>query len=258
MSPARTIIEVILSYKCRMWKLIIKLENYNCLLKRNLYQSIIFVCLILSNCSIITAPYKITKEVVKSTIWVVKGTYEFSADTTKLLYKIGEYTFEVAKAPLEWPLINKDIEKIDGLPPKEAIRLDRVKNSPYTINGKTYNPMSVEEAKYYSEIGIASWYGYETLQKGGYMTANGEVFNPDGLTGAHKYLPLPIHVKVTNIENNRSIIVRVNDRGPFASEENPDAEKRIIDLSMGAAKRLGFFEKGTARVKVEVISLRKG
>ncbi|MGB9715010.1 MAG: septal ring lytic transglycosylase RlpA family protein [Thermodesulfovibrionales bacterium] len=232
--------------------------NYIYLLKRIIYQSIIILCLISSSCSIITAPYKVTKGVFKSTIWVVKGTYEFTAGTTKLLYKIGEYTFEVAKAPLDWPLINKDIEKIDGLSPKEAIRLGRVKNSPYTVNGKTYNPMSVEEAENYSEIGIASWYGYETVQKGGYMTANGEVFNPEGLTGAHKYLPLPIHVKVTNLENNRSIIVRVNDRGPFSCKENPDAEKRVIDLSMGAARKLGFFEKGTANVKVEVISLKKG
>jgi rare lipoprotein A len=90
------------------------------------------------------------------------------------------------------------------------------------------------------------------------MTANGESFNPKGLTGAHKYLPLPIHVKVTNLENSRSIIVRVNDRGPFPCEENPKSGERIIDLSMGAAKRLGFYEKGTVRVKVEVIQLKEG
>ncbi len=232
--------------------------NHNRFLKRRSYLAVMTCCLILSSCSIITAPYKITKGVMKSTVWLVKGTYEFTAGTTRLLYKIGEYTFEVAKAPLDWPLINKDIEKIDGLSPKDAIRLGRVKNSPYIVNGKTYKPMSVEEAENYSETGIASWYGYETIKKGGYMTANGEVFNPDGLTGAHKYLPLPIHVKVTNLENNRSIIVRVNDRGPFACEENPDAEKRVIDLSRGAAKKLGFYEKGTARVKIEVISLKEG
>ena len=190
---------------------------------------------------------------------MVKGTYEFTAGTTKLLYKIGEFTFEVVRAPLDWPLLNKDIETIDGLPVKEAIRLGRVKNSPYIVNGKTYYPMSTAEAKNYGETGIASWYGYETLQqKGGYMTSNGEAFNPDGLTAAHKYLPLPTHVKVTNIENHRSIIVRVNDRGPFRSEHNPGSGDRIIDLSAGAAKRLGFYGKGTTKVKVQVIQLKEG
>jgi rare lipoprotein A len=90
------------------------------------------------------------------------------------------------------------------------------------------------------------------------MTANGEAFNPNGLTAAHKYLPLPTHVKVTNLENHRSIIVRVNDRGPFPSEQNPKSGDRIIDLSAGAAKRLGFYEKGIAKVKVEVIQLKEG
>jgi len=78
------------------------------------------------------------------------------------------------------------------------------------------------------------------------MTANGEAFNPDGLNAAHKYLPLPSYVRVTNLENGRNIIVRVNDRGPFV-------DGRIIDLSAGAARRLGFFRKGTARVRVETV-----
>ncbi len=118
--------------------------------------------------------------------------------------------------------------------------------------------MSVEQASKYREVGIASWYGYETRRKkGGHMTANGEVFNPEALTAAHKYLPLPTYVKVTNLSNNRSIIVRVNDRGPFPSDKNPRSGMRIIDLSMGAAKRLGFYRAGTARVKVEVIKLKE-
>lgn len=213
---------------------------------------------VLTGCAVVTAPYEITKGAVKGCIWVVKGTYEFTAGTTKLLYKIGEFTFEVVRAPLDWQLLNKDIETIDGLAPKEAIRLGRVKNSPYTVKGKTYYPMSVEEAEHYSETGIASWYGYETVQKGGYMTANGEAFNPNVLTAAHKYLPLPTHVKVTNLENNCSIIVRVNDRGPFPGKENSESGDRIIDLSMGAAKKLGFYEKGTAKVRVETIQLKEG
>ena len=81
------------------------------------------------------------------------------------------------------------------------------------------------------------------------MTANGEAFNPNGLNAAHKYLPLPTHVRVTNLENRRSIIVRVNDRGPFV-------KGRIIDLSAGAARKLGFHKKGTARVRVETVEAK--
>jgi rare lipoprotein A len=210
----------------------------------------------LNGCALFTVPYEVTKGAVNCSVWAVKGTYELVAGTTKIVYKIGEYTFEVVRAPIDWALYKDDIDTIDGLPVKEAIRLGRVKNSPYTVHGKTYYPMSVEEAKSYSEIGIASWYGYETRnKKGGYMTANGEAFDPKGLTAAHKYLPLPIHAKVTNLKNKKSIIVRVNDRGPFPTENNPKSGDRIIDLTMQAAKKLGFYGQGTAKVKVEVIQL---
>lgn len=171
-------------------------------------------------------------------------------------YNVGGFSFHVVKAPLDWPLMRDDIEDIGGLPPKEAIRKGRVKNSPYTVNGRRYYPMSVREAKNYREAGVASWYGYETRNKrGGHMTANGEAFDPHGLTAAHKFLPLPTYVRVTNLDNNRSIIVRVNDRGPFPSATNPSSGERIIDLSMGAAKRLGFYRKGTARVRVETVKV---
>jgi rare lipoprotein A len=89
------------------------------------------------------------------------------------------------------------------------------------------------------------------------MTANGEAFNPNGLTAANKYLPIPMFVKVTNLENGKTVIVRVNDRGPFPSAHNAKSGERIIDLSMGAAKRLGFYGKGTARVRVEAIQVRE-
>ena len=180
--------------------------------------------------------YRFTKGVTKATV-----------GTGKIVYKMGDYTFHVAIAPLSWPFIHDEIESVDGLPPKEAVRKGRVKNSPYVVRGKRYVPMSVEKAKGYREEGIASWYGYETRKKkGGHMTANGEAFYPDGLSAAHKYLPLPTHVRVTNLENRRSIIVRVNDRGPFV-------KGRIIDLSAGAARKLGFYGKGTAPVLVETV-----
>jgi rare lipoprotein A len=109
--------------------------------------------------------------------------------------------------------------------------------------------MTTAQAATYREEGIASWYGDETYrQRGGHMTANGEAFDPDGMSAAHKYLPLPIFVRVTNLSNCRRIIVRVNDRGPFI-------EGRMIDLSAGAARRLGFYKHGTARVLVETVHL---
>jgi rare lipoprotein A len=154
--------------------------------------------------------------------------------------------------------MNEDIETIDGLPVKEAIRQGRVKNSPYTVKGKKYYPMTVAKAQQYKATGVASWYGNETLnQKDGHMTANGEAFNPNALSAAHKHLPLPTNVKVTNLQNGRSVIVRVNDRGPFPSDHNYASGRRIIDVSYAAAKQLGFQAQGTTRVRVETIQLEE-
>ncbi len=204
---------------------------------------------ILSGCAVVEGTY----DVISST---VKGAYYVTTGTVTAAYHIGKFTFNVVKAPIEWSLMNDDIETIDGLPVKEAIRLGRVKNSPYTVKGRKYYPMSVAKARTYRQTGIASWYGDETLnQKDGHMTANGEAFNPNALSAAHKYLPLPTNVKVTNLSNGRSVIVRVNDRGPFPSAHNPASGRRIIDLSYAAARKLGFHGKGTARVKVETVDL---
>lgn len=219
---------------------------------------LLVVLLVSAGCVLVTAPYEVTKGAVEGSVWAVRTSYTLTAGGTKIVYRIGKFTYEVVKAPLDWPLTHGDIKEIDGLPPKEAIRLGRVKDSPYTVRGKKYYPMSVEKAAHYKQVGIASWYGYETRsRKGGFMTADGEEFEPSGLTGAHKYLPLPMYVKVVNLENGRSVIVRVNDRGPFPCEANPDAGKRIIDLSMGAAKKLGMYRKGTAMVKVEAVRVRE-
>jgi rare lipoprotein A len=135
----------------------------------------------------VTFPYRVIKAAVKGTIFVVQGAYELTAGTTKLAYTIGKFTFNVVRAPLDWPLVNEDIETIDNVAPKEAIREGRVKTAPYTVKGKRYYPMSVREAEDYDETGTASWYGYETAgRKGGRMTANGEAFDPNGLTAAPK------------------------------------------------------------------------
>lgn len=214
--------------------------------------------LITTTFSALKTSYRVVKKTVKGTIWVVSGTYQLTKETTKLVYHLGEFTFEIVRAPLGYPLIRDDIQTIDGLPVKEAIRLGRVKTAPYTVNGHHYVPMTIAGAQTYEETGWASWYGEQTRRRpGGHMTANGELFNPNALTAAHKYLPLPIHVQVTNPENGKSVIVRVNDRGPFPSRHNLDSGKRIIDLSRRAAEQLGFIEQGVAKVRVETIPLEE-
>lgn len=110
--------------------------------------------------------------------------------------------------------------------------------NPYKIDGKWYYP---KEESDYSEIGIASWYGAEFHNK---LTANGELFDKNIVSAAHRTLPLPSIIKVTNLENGENLLVRINDRGPFA-------HNRILDLSEAAAKELGIWKKGTAKVKVE-------
>ncbi len=206
------------------------------------------ILIALSGCCIV-AGYKVGKGTVKTTYKVTKGATKIAIGTGKAIYTVGGFTFKVVMAPISYSLTRDEIESIDGLSPKEAIEQGRVKTAPYVVNGKRYVPMSVEKAEDYREEGVASWYGKETRKKkGGRMTANGEVFDPNGLSAAHKYLPLPFHVRVKNLENGRSILVRVNDRGPFV-------EGRIIDLSAGAARKLGFYKQGTARVRVEAVEI---
>lgn len=203
---------------------------------------LIVLCLCLISCGVVRTTYSVTAGTLKLG-------YEVTRFAGKTVYHVGKFTFTVVMAPLTWPLTRDDLESIDDLSPKEAIAQGRVKTSPYVVKGQRYLPMSVEQAWTYRQTGIASWYGYETYrQKGGHMTANGEAFDPRGLSAAHKRLPLPAFVRVTNLDNKRQIIVRVNDRGPFV-------KGRIIDLSAGAARKLGFYKKGTARVLVETVQL---
>ena len=111
---------------------------------------------------------------------------------------------------------------------------------PYKIAGKWYYP---KEDYSYSEVGTASWYGEDFNGK---LTANGERYNMNTLTAAHRTLPLPSIVKVTNLQNGRALILRVNDRGPYV-------KNRIIDLSKRAAQLLGYIGQGTTKVRVEVL-----
>jgi len=114
--------------------------------------------------------------------------------------------------------------------------------SPYTVKGRSYEVL--DSSSHYRESGIASWYGTKFHGK---HTANGEIYNLFGATAAHRSLPLPSFVRVTNLTNDRSILLRVNDRGPFRDD-------RIIDLSYGAALTLGFAEQGVAPVLVETVA----
>ena len=113
--------------------------------------------------------------------------------------------------------------------------------SPYKINGILYYPKVDYE---YSETGVASWYGPNFHGK---PTANGEIFDMNEVSAAHRTLPLPSVVRITNLDNGRSLKMRVNDRGPFARE-------RIIDVSRRGAQLLGFYRQGTARVRVEIVA----
>ncbi len=134
-------------------------------------------------------------------------------------------------------------EVIQDAVPYPAPILRAGNTSPYTVLGKSYQVM--RSAQGYREEGVASWYG---LKFHGRKTANGERFNSYLATAAHKTLPIPTWLKVTNLVNNRQIVVKVNDRGPFHGD-------RLIDLSYGAALKLGFADAGTAKVLLEAIDV---
>lgn len=133
-----------------------------------------------------------------------------------------------------------DIASIaDAVPRDEPIRASN--SRPYEVFGQRYVPMRARTP--YRETGIASWYGRKFH---GNATASGERYDMYAMTAAHRTLPLPSYVRVTNLSNQRSVVVRVNDRGPFM-------KNRLIDLSWTAAKKLGFIERGHTRVLVELV-----
>ncbi|HET9579082.1 MAG TPA: septal ring lytic transglycosylase RlpA family protein [Usitatibacter sp.] len=125
----------------------------------------------------------------------------------------------------------------DAVPRDEPFH--KYANRPYTVFGRTYVPVVNKDA--YKERGLASWYGRKFH---GQKTSSGETYDMFAMTAAHKTLPIPSFARVTNLENGKSVVVRINDRGPFHSN-------RIIDLSYAAAKKLGILGKGSAMVEVE-------
>jgi len=148
----------------------------------------------------------------------------------------SRYSQHVDSAPRH---VAKTPNTADAVPKFEPYRM--FNSRPYTVLGKHYKPMT--SGKGYHQVGHASWYGQKFH---GHLTSNGETYNMFAMSAAHKTLPLPSYVRVTNLDNNKQAIVRVNDRGPFHDD-------RIIDLSYAAAVKLGYHNKGTARVKLEVI-----
>ena len=115
------------------------------------------------------------------------------------------------------------------------------KTKPYTVLGRTYYPLQTADG--YDEVGLASWYGSDFH---GRKTANGQIYDMYGLSAAHKTLPLGTRVRVTNLSNNQSVALVINDRGPFVSG-------RILDLSYGAARDLGLVDKGVGKVRISAI-----
>lgn len=134
-----------------------------------------------------------------------------------------------------------DLSHVPDAVPKVEPRSMAGNKSPYTVLGKTYRVLP--DSYGYQERGVASWYGRKFH---GAKTSNGEIYDMYGMTAAHKTLPIPTYVQVTNLDTGKKVIVRVNDRGPFH-------DNRIIDLSYAAAQKLGFQDSGTARVEVVAI-----
>jgi rare lipoprotein A (peptidoglycan hydrolase) len=156
--------------------------------------------------------------------------------TTSYVFKKPDSTVESSSDDLE--LVDADTANFVGDDGKYS-GIFKVGN-PYEIFGVNYIPQNYED---YEEIGTASWYGDDFHGK---ATANGETYNMGSMTAAHPTLPLPSLVRVTNLRNNKSVIVRVNDRGPFA-------KNRVIDVSEKAATLLEFKGQGTTEVKVELL-----
>lgn len=147
----------------------------------------------------------------------------------------GRYSMAQDRAPSR----DLDARRIPDLEPQPVSRTLAGNRSPYSVLGRSYTVLPTEAG--YRETGVASWYGEKFH---GHKTSNGEIFDMYQVSAAHKSLPIPSYARVTNLDNNRSIIVRVNDRGPFHGD-------RLIDLSYAAALKLGYAQRGTARVQVE-------
>ncbi|HSD17312.1 MAG TPA: septal ring lytic transglycosylase RlpA family protein [Thermomonas sp.] len=164
------------------------------------------------------------------------------------LSKRGDYVAGGLFRPGESDTVPDYVPDVDAIPEPEvrAEPRSRAGNKSYSVLGKRYQVL--DNAHGYAEEGLASYYGNKFH---GRRTSNQEVYDMYAFTAAHKTLPLPSFARVTNLDNGRSIVVRVNDRGPFHAG-------RVIDLSYAAAVKLGYRDRGTARVRVEALTEQNG
>ena len=141
-----------------------------------------------------------------------------------------------------------DTHKMYGIQGDKLSIITKVPSpSNYSVKGQTYTTKTEDDAKSYTKEGMASYYH---LKFNGRRTASGDVYNSTQFTAAHKTLPINSYALVTNLHNNRKVIVRINDRGPFS-------DKRLIDLSHAAAKELGLIARGTGQVRIEALHVAK-
>ncbi|MFC4259407.1 septal ring lytic transglycosylase RlpA family protein [Marinobacter lacisalsi] len=158
----------------------------------------------------------------------------------------GDNAGRYAMAQDRGPAADVDVSGVVNAVPRYEEPRKAGNKSPYVVWGKKYWVMERASADGYVETGIASWYGKKFH---GHRTSNGEIYDMYQMSAAHKSLPLPSYARVTNLDNGRSVVVRVNDRGPFHGD-------RLIDLSWAAAKKLDYLGSGTARVEVAAITVR--
>jgi rare lipoprotein A len=181
--------------------------------------------------------------IIKSALWVVLAValamLVGCASAPPEKDHSGRYTIRQDRAPDG----NFDASGLKNAQPRFEVPRRAGNNSPYTVWGKKYSVM--DDNNGYVAEGMASWYGEKFH---GHKTSNGEVFDMYQMTAAHKSLRIPSYARVTNVANGRSVIVRVNDRGPFHGD-------RMIDLSYAAAKRLGYQGQGVAQVEVAAITV---
>lgn len=160
-------------------------------------------------------------------------------DCMAVSYELKRFDVDSKQLKIELEKSNKKNKQIKSVKNKKYKGIYKV-GKPYSVLGQTYYP---REQPNYKEVGMASWYGSDFHNR---KTANGETYNMNDYTAAHRTLPLPSMVKITNLENGKSVKVRVNDRGPFA-------KGRIIDVSKKVAQKLDFHNQGTTKVMVEFL-----
>lgn len=202
----------------------------------SLYFSLALLALFLTACSSVP-PKKVTAPKVNPITRLPPQTKPVPKPSEMPAFGSDEFNRIKDEAPESPP----DVSQVPDAEPVEEPRSKFGNKSSYTVLGETYRVMP--SAKGFTQTGKASWYGKKFH---GLKTSSGEKYDMYKMTAAHTRLPLPTYVRVTNLANDKNVVVKVNDRGPFHSE-------RIMDLSYAAAARLDFLKAGTARVRIEVV-----